>query len=92
VVDLDRQRDIAAEQEKINEKEEAESQKLFNEVNTIKTECEEQVEKAMPIYREALAALDTLNKQDINEMRVYPKPPDDLVLVMSAVCLLQDVP
>ena len=44
----------------------------------------------MPIYREALAALDTLNKNDIIEMKSYPKPPEDLVLVLQAVCLLLD--
>jgi dynein heavy chain len=48
------------------------------------------LEKAMPIYREALAALDTLYKNDIVEMKSYPKPPEDLVLVISAVCLLLD--
>jgi dynein heavy chain len=48
------------------------------------------LEKAMPIYREALSALDTLNKNDIVEMKSYPKPPEDLVLVISAVCLLLD--
>ena len=45
----------------------------------------------MPIYREALQALNTLNKTDIVEMKSYPKPPEDLVLVISAVCLLLDV-
>ena len=90
VVDLEKQQKIAAEQEKISEKEEAETQKLFNEVMVIKTDCEGELAKAMPIYREALAALDTLNKGDIIEMKSYPKPPDDLVLVISAVCLLMD--
>lgn len=65
--------------------------KLFNEVMLIKTDCQGELDKAMPIYREALAALDTLNKNDIIEMKSYPKPPDDLVLVISAVCLLLDV-
>lgn len=54
----------------------------------IKTECEGELQKAMPIYREALAALNTLNKGDIIEMKSYPKPPEDLVLVVSAVCLI----
>lgn len=45
----------------------------------------------MPIYREALAALDTLNKGDIVEMKSYTKPPEDLELVIRAVCLLFDV-
>lgn len=45
----------------------------------------------MPIYREALAALDTLNKGDIVEMKTYAKPPEDLEMVLNAVCLLLDV-
>ena len=63
---------------------------MFDQVKEIKTDCEAQLEVAMPIYREALSALDTLNKGDIIEMKSYPKPPEDLVLVMSAVCLLFD--
>ena len=42
----------------------------------------------MPIYREALAALDTLNKNDIIEMKNYAKPPEEVQLVICAVCLL----
>lgn len=90
VVDLEAKQKIAAEQERVNAKEEAESQKLFDEVKSIKTDCEQQLDKAMPIYREALSALDTLNKNDIIEMKSYANPPSDLVLVISAVCLLLD--
>ena len=57
----------------------------------IKTDCQQALDQAMPIYREALSALDTLNKNDIIEMKSYPKPPEDLVLVISAVCLLLEV-
>lgn len=32
----------------------------------------------MPIYKEALASLNTLKKGDIIELKSYPKPPDDL--------------
>jgi dynein heavy chain len=63
---------------------------LFDEVKAIKTDCEAELDKAMPIYREALSALDTLNKGDIIEMKSFPKPPDDLVFVLGAVCLLLD--
>jgi dynein heavy chain len=48
----------------------------------IKTDCEQELAKAMPIYKEALGALDTLNKNDIIEMKSYAKPPEDLVLVI----------
>ena len=42
----------------------------------------------MPIYHKALAALNTLNKQDITEMKAYTTPPSPLKLVVEAVCLL----
>jgi dynein heavy chain len=48
----------------------------------IKTDCEAELAKAMPIYKEALSALDTLNKNDIIEMKSYAKPSEDIVLVI----------
>ena len=42
----------------------------------------------MPIYHKALAALNTLNKTDITEMKAYTTPPGPLKLVVEAVCLL----
>lgn len=42
----------------------------------------------MPIYKSALSALDTLNKNDITEMKAYANPAAEIVLVVSAVCLL----
>ena len=88
VVDLEKQQKVANETEKVFAVEEGKSQKLFDEVSEMKAECEAALEKAMPIYREALSALDTLNKGDIVEMKAYAKPPEDLVLVINAVCLL----
>jgi dynein heavy chain, axonemal len=46
--------------------------------------------EAMPALKKALSALDTLNKGDIGEMKNYATPPEDLVLVMDAVCVLLD--
>jgi len=70
--------------------EEAEAQKMFNSVAAIKSDCQEQLDKAMPIYKEALSALDTLNKADITEMKAYTSPAEEIVMVISAVCLLVD--
>ena len=89
---LDEQKKIADEQAKLTAIEETAAQKLYNEVMVIKTDCEQELAKAMPIYKEALGALDTLNKNDIIEMKSYAKPPEDLVLVISAVCFLLDKP
>jgi dynein heavy chain, axonemal len=43
---------------------------------------------AMPEMEAAKAALEALNKKDINELRVFNKPPKLVQTVMEAVCLL----
>jgi len=43
---------------------------------------------AMPAMIAAKAALEALNKKDINELRVFNKPPKLVHTVMEAVCLL----
>ena len=88
VIDLEEQQKIAAEKEKICEAEAAESQSLFEEVSELKEQCEKELNEAMPIYKKALAALDTLKVKDIIEMKSYPKPPDEIVMTINAVCLL----
>jgi len=92
VVDLERRQKIAAEQEKVTRAEEAESRKLFAAVAAIKADCEEQLEQAMPLYRGAIAALDTLDRADITEMKAYSSPAEEIVLVIQAVCLLLEKP
>ena len=42
----------------------------------------------MPIYRSAIAALDTLDKNDITEMKAYANPAEEIVMVVNSVCLL----
>lgn len=42
----------------------------------------------MPALNKALAALDTLQKADIQEMKTFATPPEDLVLVFDAVAVL----
>lgn len=54
----------------------------------IKNDCESILAEAMPALQKALAALDTLQKKDIDEMKSYAKPPDDLVLVLDGIALL----
>lgn len=43
---------------------------------------------AMPAMEAAKSALEALNKNDINELRVFNKPPKLVHTVMEAVCLL----
>lgn len=42
----------------------------------------------LPVMEQAAAALGSLNKNDINELRVFQKPPPLVKFVMEAVCLL----
>jgi dynein heavy chain len=88
VVDLEIRQKAAAAVEKSTAVEEAEALKVKKNVLAIKSECDEALAKAMPIYREALKALDTLDKNDINEMKAYGSPAEDVVLVVRACALL----
>lgn len=58
-------------------------------MSAVKADCQAELDKAMPIYKSALSALDTLNKADITEMKAYANPAEEIVLVVSAVCLLR---
>jgi len=44
------------------------------------------------MYSSSVAALAALDQQSIDELRSYRVPPDAVQSVMSAVCLLFDVP
>jgi dynein heavy chain len=90
VVDLEKQTEDAGEIEKTTAVEEAAAKKIFDDVSAIKQDCEKVLSEAMPALRSALAALETLKKDDITEMKNYKTPPDDLVLVLDAVCTLLD--
>ena len=69
-----------------------ESQQLFEQVQEIKVGCDKALAECIPLMNAAIAALDTLNKKDIDEMKAYPNPPKLLKPVIEAVCLLQGVP
>lgn len=42
----------------------------------------------MPVYREAVSALETLDRGDITELKAYANPAAEIVLILQAVCLL----
>eukprot|EP00940_MAST-03C_sp_MAST-3C-sp2_P000489 g489.t1 len=60
-------------------------------VASVKAECEAELAEALPALKEALAALNTLSKDDINEVRGLKKPPAGIILVMKAVCTMLEV-
>ncbi|XP_058126202.1 dynein axonemal heavy chain 2-like [Anopheles ziemanni] len=50
--------------------------------------AEADLERAMPALNAAVAALDSLNKKDMNEIKSYSRPPTKVELVMEAVMIL----
>lgn len=71
--------------------EEAKTKEEADKAQAIKQECEEKLEAAMPTYRAALKALQTLTKNDLNEVRALSKPPKGVVYTMEAVCKLMGI-
>ncbi|RKO94828.1 dynein heavy chain and region D6 of dynein motor-domain-containing protein [Blyttiomyces helicus] len=57
----------------------------------IKSDCEADLAEALPLLNAALAALDTLKKQDIDLVKSMKNPPDGVKLVMEAVCVMKDL-
>jgi len=47
--------------------------------------------QAMPMLNAALAALDTLTKADITEVKAMKNPPAAVKLVMEACCIMKGV-
>ncbi|MCI4395052.1 hypothetical protein PGIGA_G00176030 [Pangasianodon gigas] len=54
----------------------------------IAEEAQRDLDKALPALDKANKALDALDKADISEIRVFTKPPDLVMTVMEAVCIL----
>ncbi|CAJ1435587.1 unnamed protein product [Effrenium voratum] len=58
--------------------------------NSIKTECQRELDEALPEYYDAIKALDSLDKKDIQEVKSFAKPAPLVEVVLSAVCLLMN--
>eukprot|EP00928_Gymnodinium_smaydae_P048229 TRINITY_DN3222_c2_g1_i2.p1 TRINITY_DN3222_c2_g1~~TRINITY_DN3222_c2_g1_i2.p1 ORF type:complete len:2601 (+),score=892.36 TRINITY_DN3222_c2_g1_i2:138-7940(+) len=63
--------------------------RIAEEVNIQKASCEEDLAKAIPLVREAEAALDVLDKKDFQELKALAKPPGGVDTVCEAAMHLQ---
>nr|XP_034190797.1 dynein heavy chain 6, axonemal [Osmia lignaria] len=68
--------------------EEAIAKAKAEEMAVLEADARQDLEAAMPALLEAQHALETLNKNDINEIRVFNQPPHLVRFVMEAVNLL----
>ncbi|KAI9333781.1 dynein heavy chain and region D6 of dynein motor-domain-containing protein [Zopfochytrium polystomum] len=71
--------------------EEAVATEKAEQATAIKTDCENDLATALPLLNSALAALDTLKKNDIDLVKSMKNPPDGVKLVMEAVCVMKDI-
>ena len=67
---------------------ELEAQKQAEMTQNIATDAESDLKSVMPIYENATKALEALNKNDINELKAFQKPPILVQFVTEAVCVL----
>ena len=58
-------------------------------IEVLAKDAQADLEQAMPAFHAAVEALESLNKQDINEVRSFANPPALVVLVMEAVCVMK---
>ncbi|XP_022090728.1 dynein heavy chain 6, axonemal-like isoform X2 [Acanthaster planci] len=72
----------------IVEQEEATMQRETQIVQDYADQAQQDLQSVMPALQDAIAALDSLDKSDISEIRVYTNPPILVKQVMAAVCVL----
>ncbi|KAK6493365.1 dynein heavy chain 6 [Huso huso] len=70
---------------------EATSKVKAEETQAIADDAQRDLDEALPALEAANKALDSLDKADISEVRVFPKPPDLVQTVMEAICILLNV-
>jgi dynein heavy chain, axonemal len=88
LIKIDIEQTAANEQKEIVKGEEAVCEKQAAESKAIATDCEENLREALPALAAATAALSTLKKSDLDELKAMKKPPSGVRLTMEAVSIL----
>ncbi|XP_035385934.1 dynein heavy chain 6, axonemal [Electrophorus electricus] len=73
---------------KVVKEDEALAKMKAAETQAIAADAQRDLDEALPALDSANHALDALDKADIAEIRVFTKPPDLVMTVMEAVCIL----
>ncbi|TRY65354.1 hypothetical protein DNTS_005929 [Danionella cerebrum] len=73
---------------KVVKEDEALAKVKAEETQAIADDAQRDLDEALPALESANKALNALDKADISEIRVFAKPPDLVMTVMEAVCIL----
>jgi dynein heavy chain len=68
--------------------EEAQVKEKALQTEAIASEAQKDLDEALPALQAAYKSLDALEKKDIAEMKAFSKPPELVMIVMEAVCIL----
>ncbi|CAK9804315.1 Dynein axonemal heavy chain 7 [Anthophora plagiata] len=91
LLEVDKEREEAAEFEKVVKIDEEAATVYATEAAAIKAECDADLAEAMPILKRAQTALDTLTTADIAVVRAMKKPPGGVRLILESVCVLKQI-
>jgi dynein heavy chain len=89
--------EVAADQANADEvkarvsKEEAQVGEIAKEAQAIAADAQRDLDEAMPAFHQAVEALKSLSKADIQEVKNYKTPPELVVLTCEAVCVLMGI-
>jgi dynein heavy chain len=72
-------------------KDEAVAKEKTGETEAIAADAQRDLDEALPVLEAANKALDSLDKNDISEVRVFTKPPELVLTVMESICILFNV-
>ncbi|XP_066518551.1 dynein heavy chain domain-containing protein 1 [Hoplias malabaricus] len=61
---------------------------LEEQLQRIEQQAQDTLKEVSPLYQAACKALQSLNQSDIDEVRHYRHPPDGVVMLMNALCML----
>uniref|UniRef100_A0A803SX01 Dynein axonemal heavy chain 6 n=1 Tax=Anolis carolinensis TaxID=28377 RepID=A0A803SX01_ANOCA len=73
---------------RIVQEDEAIAKVKAEDTQAIADDAQRDLDEALPALEAANRALDSLDKADISEIRVFTKPPDLVMTVMEAICIL----
>ncbi|KAJ3083598.1 Dynein heavy chain 6, axonemal, partial [Rhizoclosmatium hyalinum] len=88
MVKIAKDQEIADSVRKVVAEEEAVVRVKANETQAFAENCQKDLDEALPALDAAYKALDALDKKDIAELKVFAKPPDAVLMVMEAICIL----
>ena len=91
IVVLDKESAEAAVVKEKTEAEEAVAKQKAAETNEMKASCEAELAEALPALKSAISALDSIKKEQIQEMKALKTPPKGVKLVMEGVCIMLQV-